>query len=467
MQFPLVVVSGFMLFDGFLGPQLSPKNLATVITWLHYPGLVVFGLLVGGNLFCMACPFMLPRQAGRWLGQHILGRGRSVPRFLRNKWLSILLLFAFFYATDRFTLWDSPLLTAWLILGYFLVAFLVDAWFQGAAFCKYVCPLGQLHFFGSLCSPLEIKVRDADGCAGCHTKNCIAGGRGCELWLFQPRKAGNMDCTFCLDCVHACPYDNIALAARQPTQEIWTDPYRSGVRRFSQRPDLMALVVLLTFASFITAFEMIKPVYDMRDYLASAHGMDPGLTLVVTYVIGLAALPALSVLLAGWASGRLAQPAEPIGKAVARYVYSLVPVGFGMWVAHYAFHFLTGALTIVPVVQSFMADVGLYGGTVQWGLGPVVPLTWLFPIEAVFIYLGAMGSLIVAFQMAERRRTENTKQGLEDGGAGNTPGGTAPFLYPALPWMLLVLLLLAAGLWILIQPMYMIGTFGGFSPPGG
>ncbi len=164
MQLPLLVVAGFMLFDGFLGPQLAPKNLATVVTWLHYPGLTVLGLLVSGNLFCMACPFMLPRQAGSWLGRRLLGRGRNVPRFLRNKWLSIGLLFLFFYAFERFSLWDSPLLTAWLVLSYFVVAFLVNTWFRGAAFCKYVCPLGQLHFFGSLVSPLEIKVRRPQAC---------------------------------------------------------------------------------------------------------------------------------------------------------------------------------------------------------------------------------------------------------------------------------------------------------------
>ena len=51
------------------------------------------------------------------------------------------------------------------------------------------------------------------------------------------------------------------------------------------------------------------------------------------------------------------------------YVYALAPLGFGMWLAHYSFHFLTGGLTIVPVIQSFLADVGLFGGKVEWGLG--------------------------------------------------------------------------------------------------
>lgn len=69
----------------------------------------------------------------------------------------------------------QPWLTAWLILGYFLTAFVVDLIFPGATFCKAVCPVGQFNFFGSLISPTEIKVRDLDVCARCTTKDCIRG----------------------------------------------------------------------------------------------------------------------------------------------------------------------------------------------------------------------------------------------------------------------------------------------------
>jgi len=244
MQAILLVVTGFIIFDGLLGPQQAPKNLATVTAWIHYRGLVVLALLLVGNLFCMACPFMLPRELARWLGRKIGVQGR-VPPALRNKWAAISLLVLFFVTFELFDLWATPWLTAWIIVAYFLTALVVDTFFQGAAFCKYVCPLGQFNFMGSLVSPGEIKIRQADTCVGCRTKDCIAGNsrlnqRGCELWLFQEKKVGNMDCTFCLDCVHACPYDNVGLIARLPTQELWSDPRRSGLGRLplaSQRGD--------------------------------------------------------------------------------------------------------------------------------------------------------------------------------------------------------------------------------------
>jgi hypothetical protein len=142
----------------------------------------------------------------------------------------------------------------------------------------------------------------------------------------------------------------------------------------------------------------------------------------------------------------LARSDEPIRGLISRYIYALVPLGFGMWLAHYSFHFLTGGLTLVPVVRSFLADVGLFGGAVQWGLGPVVPGEWLFPIETIFLYAGAFASIVTALQIAQNHL-----------GTAQT-GEPAAVLRAAAPWIALTLLLLIAGLAILVQPMEMRGT---------
>ena len=191
--------------------------------------------------------------------------GWAWPRTLRSKWLAVALLVLFLWAYEAFALWDSPWLTAWIALAYFVGALVVDAFFKGASFCKYVCPIGQFNFVQSLVSPLEVKVVDHGVCATCQTKDCIKGRDGipgCELELHQPRKVGNLDCTFCLDCIHACPHDNVGILAVTPTADLWHDPLRSGVGRFSRRPDLAALVVLLVFGAFANAAGMVGPVVD-------------------------------------------------------------------------------------------------------------------------------------------------------------------------------------------------------------
>ena len=56
-SFALLVVA-----DGLFGAAWFPRNLATVLSWVQYRGLLVLALLVAGNFFCTACPFVLVRD---------------------------------------------------------------------------------------------------------------------------------------------------------------------------------------------------------------------------------------------------------------------------------------------------------------------------------------------------------------------------------------------------------------------
>src|SRR5580700_825235 len=209
VQTSMLVLAVAVAIDGFLGPQIAPMNLAGVLPWTHWRGLAVIALLMAGNLFCMACPFTLPRD----LVRKFVPPRYGWPRQLRSKWIAAGLLAVYLWGYEAFSLWDSPRATAWIILGYFITAFVVDCVFKGASFCKYVCPIGQFHFVHALVSPLQVKVREPAVCGSCRTYDCIRGNdrqRGCELQLFQPKKLGNFDCTFCLDCVQACPQHNVA-----------------------------------------------------------------------------------------------------------------------------------------------------------------------------------------------------------------------------------------------------------------
>jgi cytochrome c oxidase assembly factor CtaG/ferredoxin len=236
-----------VVIDGLLGPQMAPMSLAGVLPWTHWRGLTVLALLVAGNVFCFACPFNFARE----LGRRILPARWSWPRRLRSKWIAISLLFVFFWAYEAFSLWDSPSYTAILVIGYFAAAIIVDGLFKGASFCKYVCPIGQYQFVQSLISPLEVGVRNLAVCSTCQTHDCLRGNekqRGCELQLFQPRKTSNMDCTFCLDCVHACPQENVSLLASLPgSQLVKIERSKKRTRRFFRRFDIAILIFLLVF----------------------------------------------------------------------------------------------------------------------------------------------------------------------------------------------------------------------------
>jgi cytochrome c oxidase assembly factor CtaG len=435
LQLPLLLLAGLVIYDGLRGPQVGAMNLAGVLPWVHWRGLVVLALLVAGNVFCMGCPLLLPRTlARRWLPARW-----SWPRRLRSKWPAVLLLVVFFWAYEALALWDRPLWTACLALGYFVAAFVIDGLFRGASFCKYLCPIGQFNFVQSLVSPLEVKARDPDVCASCQTKDCIRGRDGipgCELGLFLPRKAGNMDCTACLDCVHACPHDNIGLLAQTPGADLWKDRPRSGVGRFARRPDLAALVVVLVFGAFANAAGMVGPVADELQELADLVGLgSPLLATTVFYVLAVVLLPLLTVGGAAALSRRWGQPGVGVLAVATRFTYALVPLGFGMWLAHYTFHLMTGYDTVVPLTQRFAADLGIMSlGEPTWvrSCCASVP-TWLLPLEILCLDAGLLLSLYAAYRLA-------------------------PTLKALAPWALLMVLLFAVGVWVLFQPMQMRGT---------
>ena len=436
MQIPPFLLGVAMIVHGLLGPQLAPRNLATLLTWVHYRGALVLVLLAGGNLFCMACPFMLPRELARRFFKPVL----RWPRRLRNKWLSLGLFALILFVYERFDLWSSPWWTAWLILGYIGAALVVDALFKKASFCKWVCPIGQFNFVASTVSPLEVKVRDTDVCATCTTLDCIRGNeeqRGCELALFQPRKVGNLDCTFCLDCVHACPHDNVGVLARVPASELWSDARRSGVGLLSKRKDLAALTLVFTFGALLNAFGMVSPVYAVQAWLARVLGTTSETPVLGTlFFLLLVVEPALLVGLAAWLSRRGSGAPGPLLPFAVRFTYALVPLGFGVWLAHYGFHLFTGLLTFVPVAQEAL---GL--GSPRWDLVGL-PVRLVYPLEIGFLGLGLLGSLLVSWKIAEREAPDRTP---------------AAFV----PWAGLCLLLGGAALWLLSQPMEMRGTFLG------
>ncbi len=396
-QTAMLLVSILVVVDGLRGTQVSALNLAGTLPWIHWRALSMLGLLAVGNLFCMACPFMFVRDAVR----KVIKPSLRWPHALRNKWLGATLIALYFWVYEAFSLWDSPWLTAWLITGYFIGAVLIDSLFRGASFCKYVCPVGQYHFVVSLVSPREIAVKDKGVCRSCQTYDCIRGNekaRGCELYLFQPKKAGNLDCTFCLDCVKACPHDNVGLMPVAPAKTLLSDVYRSSIGRLSKRTDLVALVLLLVFGSFVNAAGMVAPVMMWEHRWHARLGVH-----AMPYVVG--AFVLIGAVIIPFVIYHLCAFINSSRQTASRLAFSLVPLGVGMWAAHLAFH-AASAWTTAPV-------------------------TWL---EILFLEAGLCLTLYTAWRISE-----------------------GVVLKQFLPWAAVSCLLFCAGIWIFFQPMQMRG----------
>jgi cytochrome c oxidase assembly factor CtaG/ferredoxin len=406
-----------VIADGFLGPPMGAMNLAGVLPWTYVRAFGVIALLVLGNIFCLSCPFMLPRELG-----HRLGLARfKWPRWLRTKWMAIALLILFFWSYEAFAIWDHPQRTAWLLIAYFAAAFLVDTFFRGANFCKYVCPLGQFNFAGSLLSPFTLEAKSHATCERCTTHDCIAGNqqqRGCELQLYMPQKAGNMDCTLCMDCVKACPHDNIGLFAVSPVRDILRDPVRSSIGKFSARLDIAVLILVLVIAAFVNAWWMVTPS-TLGKYLA------------------LTALSAAALAVAAAATRSTRK------ELFCRFSQALLPLGVAMWTAHLLFHLFTGWATLGPALHQAAADLGMHIFTpAQWGMEqPLLAANTLLSVQLLLLDAGLLMTLYLGWRLAQHWAKS---------------AGRAVLLL--LPWAMTVAVAYAAGVWILLQPMQMRGV---------
>ena len=429
LQAVFFALAVLVVLDGLLGPQVAAMNLAGVLPWTHWRGFAVLALLVAGNFFCMACPFTFARD----LGRRLFPPTRRWPRALRSKWLAVALLVFFFWAYEFFNLWETPWWTAWIIIFYFVAAVLVDGFFKGANFCKHVCPIGQFHFVSSLVSPLEVRVRDADVCSACRTHDCLRGNesrRGCELHLFQPAKSGNMDCTFCLDCVKACPVDNVGLMAVAPGSDLLHEGRRSAVGDYSRRPDIAAMVFILTFAAFANAAGMIPPVLEFEKNHALASGL-----LFIGFVVVLPVL--LACVCAGLSVNSIATKSR-WREVLCGTAVLFAPLGFSMWAAHFLFHLVNGALTPWPVLQRIAKEARLSSSLPDWN----IPSAAFAGLPALEILLLNAGCLFTLWLLWKKMLAVSARH---------------PFT-AFLPWALVACGLYATGVWIILQPMEMRGT---------
>jgi polyferredoxin len=419
LQVPLLALALLGVYDGLTGRQIAPANTATVAVWVHYRGLVALAIAAAGNLFCAACPLMLTRGPSRALSR--LLPTLAWPRALRNKYTVVALTVAFLFCYEHFDLWASPWLTAWLVIGYFAAALLVDSLFPAGTFCKYVCPLGNFNFALAGASPLRIAARDADVCASCEGKYCVNGreeapgsrralegprallsleplpaaaaapGRfpGCETDLFVPAIRSSQDCTLCLNCLRACPYDNVALEVRSPAAEA------AGV---VPRADWGLFVTVLAWAGLVNAFAMVPTFHALAAWLSGALGTrDEALLLAVIQGGGLGLGVALSTLAA-----RLSGPLRPRTAGPGRlreWAPVTVPLALAVWGGHYLYHFVTGASTLLPNAARALVRLGVPVAVPAVSV-PAVDSAFLW--QVLIVYAGLMLSGLGAFNRATR-----------------------------------------------------------------
>jgi hypothetical protein len=136
----------------------------------------------------------------------------------------------------------------------------------------------------------------------------------------------------------------------------------------------------------------------------------------------------------GWVSQRWSQASTAWKDLTCSFTLALVPVGFGMWLAHFSNHLLAGWSSLIPAVERFFSRVSS-GGYSQ----ALIP-SWLPSLEILFLGLGLLLTLHATWRVARR-----------------VADGDRMAVAVMSPWAVLAGALYSSGLWIVFQPMQMRG----------
>jgi hypothetical protein len=201
------------------------------------------------------------------------------------------------------------------------------------------------------------------------------------------------------------------------------------------------LVLILVFGALTNAAGMIAPVASLLYQAQIVFDLPRSLVVALFLLIGMILVPGLLVCGTGILSRKLGKISVPLAPVISDFAMTLVPLGFGMWIAHLVFHLFTGSHTPIPVIQRVAHDLNIpVFGKPDWAIASWA-LAQLLDFEIIILEAGLLGSLYAAWKVAKRYR--------------NTTGRS--WLVFA-PWSLLDLLFFLVAIWIIFQPMDMRGT---------
>ena len=413
-----IALAGFLftIVAGFSGSVVGSHNFAIIFVWIAWWTLLKLVLIpFGGRAWCSICPLPL---AGEWIQQGGLlnagpprrGLGWRLPRRLRGVWVQavIFLLIGLFVAVTLTT----ARVTAWILAGILVLALVLAVLFERRTFCSTLCPIGGFIGLYSRAAPVELRIKDRGVCARHSEKSCYT---HCSWGIYPVALKSNAPCGLCMECVRACPHDNIAVNLR---------PF-GGDLHPAIRPGLddafLALVMLGTALVYSTLFsgpwgELKTAAYDLgsRGWLLYSAGL-LGVTLIV--------IPGL-YLLAVRVGQDLAAQTISLWKAARQQTSTLVPLGLMAWITFtisFAFSKYNYVLTVI-------SDPMGWG----WDLFGTADLTVKADLSGISLFLQALALLVGLFWSTRVARRH------------------APTLRSAVPMTLFCLLFTLSMAWLLL-----------------
>ncbi|MEX1312296.1 MAG: 4Fe-4S binding protein [Candidatus Sulfomarinibacteraceae bacterium] len=396
---PNVLILFFFIVAGLVGSPIGNRNIVITIVWILWWFLLITLLVpLGGRIWCMACPLPF---FGEWFSRRrLLGvrpgadrsgsvrsgsLNRSWPRRLSGTWIQNILFLTL--CTVSTILVTRPALTAFVLGGMLLVAVVVHAVFRRRSFCRFLCPLNSWMGLYSMTAMTEVRTRDPSVCESCGDHSCIVGSSeawGCP-WLVNPSKLSrNNHCGLCMECIKACPNDNLTVRMRPFCSD-------TAIRRYDEA--WMAFIMIaLVIAYSVTLLGPWATVKEWANVTEIGNWGGFALHSAVVWFASLVAVPAI-----WYAAALIGRPlggVREIGskEIFVRYSYVLVPLGLAAWAA---FSFPLVMVNFSHVISSLSDPLGwgwdLFGTADQiWR--PLWP-EWIPYLQIPLLLLGLGAAL--------------------------------------------------------------------------
>lgn len=332
---PALFFTTLLLVAGFWGSPIGNRNIIITFVWiLWWFVLKTFLLPLGSRSWCAACPIPF---VGDWFQRRSLvgvrensrrmwAGFRHWPRQLSNLWLQNVLFLLL--CTFSAVLVTQPFLTALALAGLLLTATVVACWYQGRAFCRYLCPVSGFLSVYAMASVMEVRARDPQRCAECRTKNCRLGsstGWGCPWMQVPGRMERNNHCGMCMECVKACPNQNMTVRLRPFCADVRLEGY----------DEVWTAFIMMTLAIVYTV-TMLGPWGAVKEWANIGEvGNWPGFLgyVAVIWSTALLWLPLAWYGIAALGRALSGSPDVPTRVLFLRYAYMLVPLGLCAWIA--------------------------------------------------------------------------------------------------------------------------------------
>ena len=238
----------------FFGPAEAEQNIGLTLSWVVGWPLMIFSFFFLARTWCSICGLSVPG----WLAQFVLKPERPTPQFIRrySGWIMAFLCILLFWIETAWNAYQSPQLTAWIILTITLGSLFFSMFFKRRVWCRYLCPLGAINALFAMPSILELRSNSHMCMNRCIDHLCYNGddeAAGCPMFRHPFLVDNNRDCILCGQCVKNCKLNSIHLNLRLAPQELWNQQ--------SPRLEDSFLVVSLAAIFFPFAINLKDPEF--------------------------------------------------------------------------------------------------------------------------------------------------------------------------------------------------------------